>query len=127
VNKPQKNWLEWTVFGVGLVLVLTTLGYLVRESLVGQSGPPEVIVQLGTPRASAGGYLVPIEVSNVGNDTAEDVRIPVLLDLPDGAREEAELDVAFLPRGSVRDGWVSFRNDPSRGSLSVGAIAFEAP
>jgi uncharacterized protein (TIGR02588 family) len=127
VNKPEKNWLEWTVFGVGLVLVLATLGYLARESLVREDGPPEVIAQLGTPRPSAGGYLVPIEVSNVGNDTAEDVRVPVFLNLPDGAREEAELDVAFLPRGSVRNGWASFRNDPSRGSLTVGAIAFEVP
>ena len=127
MNRPKKNWLEWTVFGVGLVLVLATLGYLVRESLVTHDGPPDVIARLGVPRPSAGGYLVPVEVSNVGQATAEDVRVPVFLDLPDGAREQAELAVAFLPRGSVRNGWASFRNDPARGLLRVGAIAFEEP
>ncbi|HEX2218135.1 MAG TPA: hypothetical protein VHG35_04980 [Gemmatimonadales bacterium] len=127
MSKAEKNWLEWTVFGVGLVLVLATLGYLVRESLVTHDGPPEVIARLGAPRPSAGGYLVPVEVSNVGQATAEDVRVRVFLDLPDGAREEAEFDVAFLPRGSLRKGWASFRNDPARGSLRLGAIAFEEP
>ncbi len=127
MNKPKKNWLEWMVFAVGLLLVLATLGYLVRESLVTNDGPPDVVARLGTHRPAAGGYLVPIEVLNVGEATAEDVRVPVLLELPEGVREEAQLDIAFLPRGSVRKGWASFRNDPARGSLTVGAIAFEEP
>lgn len=127
MNKPAKNWLEWTVFAIGLALVLATLGFLVRESLVTDDGPPEVVARLGAPRPSRGGYLVPVEVSNAGQATAEDVRVPVLLNLPDGAREEAELGIAFLPRGSVRNGWVTFGADPARGSLTVGPIAFEVP
>jgi uncharacterized protein (TIGR02588 family) len=127
MKKVEKNWLEWSVFGVGLVLVLATLGYLVRESLVSNDGPPEVVVRLGAPRASESGYLVPVEIVNTGRETAEDVRVPVLLALPDGGREEAELGIAFLPRGSTRNGWVTFRSDPSRGSLTLGPIAFEVP
>jgi hypothetical protein len=53
--------------------------------------------------------------------------VPIYLDLPDGRREEAELNIAFLPRDSKRDGWVSFREDPRRGTLSLGAVAFEVP
>ena len=45
--KPAKNWLEWSVFVAGLVLVLGTLGFLVRESLVAAGGPPEVVARLG--------------------------------------------------------------------------------
>ncbi len=127
MTKPEKNRLEWTVFGIGLVLVLAVLGYLARESVVGDGGPPEVVVRLGEPRPSAGGYLVPVEVANDGQTTAEDVVVPVFLDLPGGNREEAELSVAFLPRNSQRHGWVSFRGDPRRGTLSLGAIAFEEP
>ncbi len=127
VSKPAKNALEWTVFAVGLVLVLATLGYLVRESVVGDGGPPEIVVRLGEPRASASGHLVPVEVANIGQTTAEDVLVPIFLDLPDGGREEAELSIGFLPRNSTRDGWVSFRGDPRRGTLRLGAIAFEVP
>jgi uncharacterized protein (TIGR02588 family) len=107
--------------------VLATLGFLVRESIVGAGGPPEVVAHLGEARPSAGGYLIPVEVANTGQSTAEDVLVPIFLDLPGGKREEAELNIAFLPRDSKRNGWVSFRGDPRRGTLRLGAIAFEVP
>jgi uncharacterized protein (TIGR02588 family) len=125
--KVTKNPLEWVVFAVALVLVLATLGFLVRESLADRSGPPDVIATVGPSQPSSSGYLVPVEVANVGMTTAEDVLVPVLLELPDGTREEGQLNIAFLPRDSRRNGWVSFRTDPSRGKLSLGAIAFEVP
>jgi uncharacterized protein (TIGR02588 family) len=125
--KPEKNALEWTVFAIGLVLVLATLGYLIRESIVSGDGPPDVAVELGPPRPSRHGYLLPVEVTNSGGTTAEDVRIPIFLELPDGRREEAEMDIAFLPPDSKRKGWVSFRSDPGQGTPGVGAIAFEVP
>ena len=127
MNKPTKNWLEWSVFAVGLLLVLATLGFLVRESLAGAGGPPEVVARLGAPKPSAGGFMVPVEVANVGQGTAEDVKVAVILEPPEGEREEAELDIAFLPRDSKRHGWVTFRTDPGRGSLRLGSIAFEVP
>lgn len=125
--KTDKNWLEWTVFAVGLVLVVATLGFLVRESLVGAGGAPDVVARLGAPKPSAGGFMVPVEVVNVGKGAAEDVQVTVILALPEGEPEEAELDIAFLPRDSRRNGWVTFRSDPGRGSLRLGPIAFEAP
>jgi uncharacterized protein (TIGR02588 family) len=94
---------------------------------VGDGGPPEVVASLGAARPSESGYLIPVEVGNIGRTTAEDVLVPVFLDLPDGRREEAELNIAFLPGDSKRNGWVSFRDDPRRGRLSLGAIAFEVP
>jgi hypothetical protein len=30
MTELKKNWLEWTVFAIGLALVLATLGFLVR-------------------------------------------------------------------------------------------------
>ena len=127
MSKPSKNWLEWSVFAVSLVLVVATLGFLVWESVANHGGPPDVVVTLGEAQPSSGGYRVPVEVGNVGRSTAEDVLIPVLLDLPDGTREEGRLNIAFLPRDSKREGWVTFRGDPGRGKLSLGAIAFEVP
>jgi uncharacterized protein (TIGR02588 family) len=125
--KPTKNWLEWFVFALGLALVLGTLGFLVRESLVAAGGPPEVVARVGPPRAGAGGFMVPVEVANTGEETAEDVQVIVILELSDGEREEASLDIAYLPRDSRRKGWVTFRSDPGRGSLRLGPIAFEVP
>ena len=73
------------------------------------------------------GHLVPVEVVNRGRTTAEDVRVPIYLHMPEGEREEAELSVDYLPADSRRNGWVSFRSDPARGTLGIGPIAFEVP
>jgi uncharacterized protein (TIGR02588 family) len=127
VNRPTKNWLEWSVFAVGLVLVLATLGYLAWESVTGTGGPPDVVVRLGAAEPSTGGYMVPVEVANVGEGTAEDVRVTVVLEVPGGEPEEVDLDIAFLPRDSRRNGWVTFRTDPARGTLRLGPVAFEVP
>lgn len=125
--RVSKNWLEWTVFGISLVLVVATLGFLVRETIVESGGPPDVVVRLGAPRPARSGYLVPVEIGNAGGSTAEDVKVSIFLDLPGGRREEAELDIAFLPKDSKREGWVTFREDPRRGKLRLGTIAFETP
>ena len=126
-NKPEKNWLEWSVFAVGLVLVLATLGFLVRESLAGSGGPPEVVARLGAPRASAGAYMVPVEVTNLGGRAAEDVTVTVVLEGDGTQSEEAQLEIAFLPRDSKRNGYVGFQRNPAEGTLRLGPIAFEVP
>lgn len=127
MGKAAKNWLEWSVFAVSLVLVAGTLGFLIRESFVAKGGTAEVIARLGPPKAAAGGFMVPVEVANLGKGTAEDVQVTVVLELPEGEREEGALGIAFLPRESRRNGWVTFRSDPGSGVLRLGAIAFEEP
>ena len=127
MRKPAKNWLEWVVFALSLMLVLGTLGFLVRESMVGAGGPPEVSARLGPPRPAAAGFMVPVEVANTGKGTAEEVQVTLVLELPQGEREESSLSIAFLPRDSRRHGWVTFRSDPGSGVLRLGAIAFEEP
>lgn len=127
MKRPEKNRLEWTVFGLSLLLVLGTLAYLTREALTTEELPPRVEVRLGEPEAGPGGFTVPVTVYNSGGTAAEDVRITVLLATRDGASEEGRLVIPFLPRESDREGWVTFRTDPRRGTLRVGGVAFQAP
>lgn len=126
MNRPRKNLLEWSVFGVALVLVLATVGYLVREAMTAADGPPDVVVALGPPRAGAGGYLVPVTAENRGGETAEEVRVTVRWEASGGA-EEAVLLFPYLPRESRRSGWVTFQGDPRSGSLRVAGVAFQSP
>jgi uncharacterized protein (TIGR02588 family) len=122
----EKNSLEWTVFGVGLILVMATLGYLVREAFTTGSRPPELVVHLGAPRAVTEGFQVPVTVVNRGDRVAEGVSVTITL--ASGAeREETVLTVAFLPHQSRRQGWVMFRSDPRDGDLQVGPVAYASP
>jgi uncharacterized protein (TIGR02588 family) len=122
----DKNALEWTVFGFGLILVAATAGYLVREAFTGGSSPPELRVHLGPPLQVAEGFQVPVTVINRGERVAEDVSVTITLSA--GAeREEAVLTIAFLPHQSRREGWVTFRGDPRDGDLRVGPVGYASP
>jgi uncharacterized protein (TIGR02588 family) len=122
----EKNALEWTVFGLGLVLVLATLAYLVREAFTTGASPPDLVVQLGTPRQVTEGFQVPVTVVNRGDGVAEGVSVTITL-AGKAEREEAVLGVAFLPHHSRREGWVTFRADPRDGELQVGPVVYASP
>lgn len=122
----EKNALEWTVFGVGLVLLMATLGYLIREIVTTGSRPPELAVSLGAPRPVAHGFQVPVTVVNRGDQVAEGVSVTITL-ATKTEREEAVLSIAFLPHQSRREGWVTFRSDPANGDLQVGPVVYASP
>ena len=122
-----KHPLEWAVFGVSLVLVLGLVGFLVYDATTCGSVPPELVVGLGRPVRSAGGYAVPVEVRNQGDETAEGVHVEVVLELPGKEPERADLEVAFVPRQSLRRAWVTFPADPAAGRLSGRVLGYEVP
>jgi uncharacterized protein (TIGR02588 family) len=121
----EKNTLEWTVFGIGLILVMATLGYLLREASTTSASPPDLVVHLGTPQRVTEGFQVPVTVVNRGDRAAEGVSVIVTLAAKE--REEVVLNIAFLPHQSRREGWVTFRGDPRDGNLQVGPVVHASP
>jgi uncharacterized protein (TIGR02588 family) len=127
-QRVEKNGLEWAVFGVGLLLVAGTLGYLIYDGAAGGNAPPAVEVKLGEPRPTGHNFVVPVEVTNHGDQTAEGVTVEVTLEVAGGGEpERGELTVAFLPRRATREGWVAFRTDPRSGRLTPRVLGYEKP
>jgi uncharacterized protein (TIGR02588 family) len=124
---PQKNWLEWSVFAVSLLLVASVIAYLAYDAATLGDSPPTMQVVLGTPEQRAGAYAVPVSVTNRGDQTAEGVVVEVVLER--GAEQEhAQFEIAFVPRGSTRKGWVMFQTDPrSADQLTGQVLGFELP
>jgi uncharacterized protein (TIGR02588 family) len=127
-GRVQKNWLEWSVFGVGLVLVACTLGFLVYDgaSSAGDE-PPSVRVELGAPVQRGAEFVVPVTVTNDGGQTAEGVTVEVTLERDAAEAERGEFGVAFLPRGGTREGFVTFRSDPRSARLVPRVLGYEKP
>ena len=124
---PQKNWLEWSVFAVSLLLVVGVFAYLVYDAATLGDRPPSIEVQLGAPEQRADAYAVPVSVTNQGDQTAEGVIVEVVLER--GAeQEQAQFEIAFVPRGSTRNGWVTFQTDPRSADQVTGRVlGFELP
>ena len=128
MSKLEKNWLEWIIFAVGLVLVIGTLGYLLYDATTISQAPPNIEVQLGETQPQGQSFLVPVIATNKGQQTAETVQIEVVLEKDGKEAESAELEIQFLPRGAKRSGWVTFETDPSTvEKIKTRAVGFEKP
>ncbi|MBA3711812.1 MAG: hypothetical protein H0W76_05085 [Pyrinomonadaceae bacterium] len=128
MNTPEKNWLEWAVFAVGLVLVGAALGYLVYDAATFGNAPPDIEVRLDAPAQQRQHFTVPVTVINHGDLPAEGVRVEVVLEAS-GAEEpeRAELEIPLLPRGASREGAVAFRRDPRTAQLTARLLGYEKP
>jgi uncharacterized protein (TIGR02588 family) len=124
---PQKNWLEWSVFAVSLLLVAGAIAYLAYDAAMLGDQPPIIEVRLGAPEQRANAYAIPVSVTNQGDQTAEGVVVEVVLER--GAeQEQAQFEIAFVPRGSTRNGWVTFQSDPHSADQVTGhVLGFELP
>ncbi len=111
-QKLQKNWFEWAVFAVGLALVAATLGYLAYDAATVTDSPPSIEVRAGEPQRREHNFVVPVTLTNHGDQTAEGVMVEVVLESGGQEKERAEFTVAFLPRRSTREGWAAFQTDP---------------
>ena len=127
MKKVQKNWLEWIVFAVGLILVSYTLGHLIFAGASMGSEPPSIEVRLGTPEQRQFNFVVPVKVINHGDETAEGVSIEVVMEAGGEEKERGELDVAFLPRHATREGWVTFEQDPRAARLKARVLGYQKP
>ncbi|HYO63616.1 MAG TPA: hypothetical protein VER08_08170 [Pyrinomonadaceae bacterium] len=126
-GKVEKNWLEWAVFGVGLALVLGTLGLLIYDGAAHSGVPPDIRIELGAAERSGEGFVVPVTVTNRGDVTAEGVRVEVVLEAAGAEPERSNFDIAFLPRRARREGWVGFRADPRHGQLKPRVLGYGKP
>lgn len=107
MNVPQKNWLEWTVFVIGLALVCGVFGYLVYDAITLGDAPPTMSIQIGQPEQQGQYIAVSVAVTNQGDQPAEDVLVEVSYE---GEQEpqQSQFQIAFLPRSATGEGWASF-------------------
>ena len=84
-------------------------------------------IETGEIVNNAGGYLVPIEVTNLGGEVAAGLLVEgVLLD-GDTVVETSSATFDYVPVGSLRHGGLIFREDPRAYELEVQARGYALP
>jgi uncharacterized protein (TIGR02588 family) len=128
-SRLRKNWLEWTVFGLGVVLIVATVGYLGLQTARPAPTGPMLSVTFGSPEPGAVGYAVPVEIRNASAGAAEDVTIETVLDMHQGglAAETARITVGYIPGYGRRTARLEFRRDPREGTLAVRSMSYAVP
>jgi uncharacterized protein (TIGR02588 family) len=123
---PITGW-EWLVAALGLVLVLTTVTYLLVQAMRGPAVPPDVVVRVDSiAPTSAGGYLVQFRAANAGDETA--AGLTVVGELRDASGvETSRTPLDYLPGHSERGGGLFFRRDPRRATVRLWAEGYQEP
>ncbi len=132
IKAPRKNWLEWTVFTTGLLLLLATTGYLGYQALVHGHRPAALEVSLGEPWNPDPDHpsrvVVPVTVRNEGGRTAAEVTVEIsLVRGGDEPIERRELTFAFVPNMSSRAGALTFERRPERDELQARVLGYLEP
>ena len=118
---------EWLAAGVGLLLTLGVICYLLAEALHDRASPPSLSAQAKPAQRTDGGYVVPLVVSNSSYATAAGVEIRGTLEQNGETLEERRATFAYIPgRGEARGGLV-FQNDPAGLDVRVAAEGYEEP
>ena len=120
-----KNALEWSVFALSCLLILTTFGILIRGMMVWQDTPARITARAGEAYQEGGHVWVPIVVTNEGDHAATNVEIEVVSTSPAG-ESQAGFTMDLLPRGSERRGQVSFAAEKEKHQFSVRVSGYQA-
>ena len=127
MQRLEKNWLEWTVFGLSFALVAMVLGYLGYWQWIGSDSPPKIRIELGPSEKRGDRYYVPVTLYNEGQTTVEGVRVSVTQQRGD-EQDEAEFEVMFLPHHSQRKGEAVFKSDPAEANeLTPRVLGYRMP
>lgn len=122
VPEDQKNPLEWTVFGVSLVVLLTLFTYLVYQVYQQEATPPELVIEYQPEPSAHAPFRYHVVVHNQGGSTAEGVQLAFDLMKDTVVVETAALQIQFAPQSSQREGWVIFSRDPATADSIVSRV-----
>lgn len=111
--KIQKNPLEWSVFFVSLLLIGACITLLVMQMMSsGAVAHADLVITTDAPTKVTEGFLVPVTVSNEGEETAADVEGEIELTKSGATVETGTFTLAYAPAQSKRKAAVVFTVDP---------------
>lgn len=120
--------IEWGFAIVGFLLVTFSIGYLVIQGLRDDYQPPQInftVVDV-LPTADSQ-YLVQIEATNKGTQTAKSLLISGTLWDGDTSIETSEATFDYLPASSSRRGGLYFTQNPNDYRLELRALGYQNP
>lgn len=113
--------LEWVTASLGLLIVGTAFGLNLIQALDGSERPPDLKLSAGETRRTDAGWVIEVEASNRGDETASAVQVEGRL----GAQmATAELD--YVPADGEATVSLRFDRDP-RSGLELAVLGWSEP
>lgn len=118
---------EWAAAALGLLLILSLVGYTAWEGFSADRGLPRLSVSAEPAVRVGTSYVVPVVVRNGSHSTAAGVDVRGVLRRPGEAPEERRASFPYVPgRGEARGGLV-FQGDPAGTAVEVSIEGWADP
>lgn len=117
-----KNPLEWTVFGISVLLIIVIVAVLAREAWATGDEPSRLEIELGVPEVVGDRISVPVKVTNQGDRVASNVEIEV-----EAGETKSGFTLDFVPRQATQEGRVWFPLGAEAGGLKGRVSGYEEP
>lgn len=118
---------SWLASAIGLILVVGSSGFLINQSLNARHLPPEFTVKARPPIKVANGYLVRIQIKNVGDEVAAALLVEGELKNGEKTIESSSATIDYLPSQSHRNAGLFFSKDPSSFELKIQPKSYVEP
>jgi uncharacterized protein (TIGR02588 family) len=119
--------IEWVTGGIGLVIVLGTLGFIGYEAVVGGPEAPHLSVAIETSGPAVSGFSATVVVRNESRQAAAEVLVEGVLRSRDGGEERSEVRLDYVPGLSSRRATLVFPAPPGEGGVSVRIVGYTTP
>lgn len=127
-NFEKKNVLEWSVFVLGLIMIVGVLIYLSYKTYTHKPTPADIKVEFSLDPTPNAPYRYQLLVHNLGGATAENVLVELSLQKADSILEKSEITFQYVPNSSKREGWIIFSENPAHADSVVSkVVSFKAP
>lgn len=118
---------EWLIASISALLVATTIGYLVYDSLKQGTTPPLIEIRADSTIVVDGTYIVELQLRNSGRTTAERLTIEGTLLHGDSAVQTSTVTLDYLPARSERRAALIFSHDPGLYRLRLRPTGYTHP
>lgn len=128
-QRKGRTTVEWITLGISVMIIASLVGLISYLYVSGGSTPAiiEVKPQFDQIRKVQDRYYVPVEITNVGGETAEEVTVQISLESANGQTESAEVTIDFLAGQDRANATVAFGEDPSQGEVTVDVVSYLEP
>ncbi|MEX0762445.1 MAG: hypothetical protein WD208_02265 [Dehalococcoidia bacterium] len=123
-GEDRKNPLETTVSVLSALLIISAVSLLTWQG-IRSPAPASFEVDTGEVRGRNGLYYLPLEVSNSGDKSAQNVGLRVRLEGAGVA--DTDLTIDWLPGRSRRSATSVFSVDPRLYEMSIEFTGYQAP
>jgi uncharacterized protein (TIGR02588 family) len=126
-QKAKTPFLEWLLGGVGVVLLLSCITFLIYEGITSDEQPGAITASVKEILSAGDAYVVTFELHNAGSQTLSNVHLTARL--TDGEREVERVQtvIDYLPGRSQQEGGFYFKHDPKNLDVEITPEGYQKP